>query len=102
LDWPELKSPLHGLEDYETIFLGFPNWLGSLPRVVATFVKLYDLNDKTLIPFCANGEGGPGQSIEELESLLPLATMLSPLILRVCNVTSLPKKIDPWLTDLGF
>jgi flavodoxin len=101
-DWPDLKTHLPDLENYATIFLGFPNWLGSLPRVVATFVKLYDLNDKIVAPFCSYGGAGAGQSLADLENLLPLAEFKPPLVIRVSHVKSLYRKIEPWLETLAL
>jgi flavodoxin len=102
LAFPDLKNPLFDHESFSSIFLGFPNWLGSLPRVVATFLKLYDFYDSAIIPFCANGGDGCGRTLIELKELAPMAELKRPLVLRTSSVSSLPGKIESWLTSMGF
>ena len=55
---PELKNNINNLADYDLIFIGYPNWWGSAPMVIWTFLESHDLNGKTVIPFCTHGGGG--------------------------------------------
>ncbi|MEM2930811.1 MAG: flavodoxin [Thermoproteota archaeon] len=49
---PPLKTKIDNIEHYEIIFIGSPNWWGSLAPPVASFLSQYDLSGKTIIPFC--------------------------------------------------
>lgn len=53
---------------YDTVFLGYPVWLGKAPRIILTFLESLDLNGKRIIPFCTSGSTGITGSLEELHS----------------------------------
>ena len=57
------------LDMYDTIFVGYPNWWSTMPPVVATFLKHYDLSGKRIIPFCTHGGGGWGHSLKDLQEV---------------------------------
>ncbi|MDR1608833.1 MAG: hypothetical protein LBT38_10560 [Deltaproteobacteria bacterium] len=100
---PNLKpGPILDLSPYKIVFLLYPNWLGSLPRLVVTFLETFNLNGKILLPVCANGGGKAGRSLEELTELAPKAIYLSSLSIRLSDVNSLPRKISYWLRDLDL
>lgn len=65
---PELVDKVENMSQYDTIYLGFPNWWGTFPMAVFTFLESYDFSGKTIIPFCTHeGSGMGGQSdIREL------------------------------------
>lgn len=54
---PALVGRVNNIDDYDVIFLGFPNWWYTCPMAVFTFVESYDLSGKTIIPFCTHGTG---------------------------------------------
>ena len=60
---PELLNRVENMEQYDTIFLGYPNWWGDMPMPLYTFLEEYDLSGKTIIPFSSHG--GSGFSITE-------------------------------------
>ncbi len=64
---PALKKFCDDLDDYDTVFLGYPNWWGSLPMPVLTFVEHYDWTGKRIIPFVTSGGSGFGRSLQVLE-----------------------------------
>ncbi len=55
--WVKYNNKKESLDDYDVIFLGFPNWWRTYPRIVATFIKDHNFFGKTVIPFCTNEEG---------------------------------------------
>lgn len=65
---PELKS-YPNLDEYDTIFLGFPNWWNTMPMPVFGFLEHYDWNGKRIIPFVTSGGGGFGKSIEDMKKI---------------------------------
>ena len=64
---PEIKSEPLTLEEYTTIYIGYPIWWGEAPRIMDTFVESYDFREITLIPFCTSSSSGIGRSGKILE-----------------------------------
>ena len=62
---PEIASKRDNMDDYDTIFVGFPIWWYVAPTIINTFLESYDLTGKTIIPFCTHGGGGFGRMIED-------------------------------------
>lgn len=55
---PEIAGTVDNMDDYDTIFIGYPNWWGDMPMIVYNFLESYDLSDKTIVPFCTHGGSG--------------------------------------------
>lgn len=55
---PEISSTVDNMDDYDTIFIGYPNWWGDMPMIVYNFLESYDLSGKTIVPFCTHGGSG--------------------------------------------
>ena len=72
---PELKAMPANLDAYDTIFLGYPNWWGTCPMCVFTFVESANLAGKRIIPFCTNEGSGLGKSERDLAKAIPGATI---------------------------
>ena len=66
---PEIGSDDISLDQYKTIYLGYPIWWGDAPRIIATFVEKYNFNGKKVIPFCTSGGSGIGRSGSNLGTL---------------------------------
>lgn len=58
---PKLISGNEPIDDYQTIFIGSPNWFKTLAPPVMSFLKQHDFTGKAIIPFCTHGGGGFGQ-----------------------------------------
>ncbi len=63
---PEIKNSIN-VSDYDIIYLGYPIWWGTIPKIILTLLDNYDLRGKTVIPFCTSGETGISQSEEDLK-----------------------------------
>ena len=68
---PELTSYLDSIDTYETIVLAYPNYWGTIPMAVATFLERYDFAGKTILPLCTNEGSGMGGSEREIKKLTP-------------------------------
>lgn len=55
---PEIAGTVDNMADYDTIFIGYPNWWGDMPMIVYSFLEGYDLSGKTVVPFCTHGGSG--------------------------------------------
>lgn len=70
--YPELKfTTINNLEEYDTIFIGYPIWWDTMPMAVQVFLKANDFSEKTIIPFCTHGGSRFGSSLSDLKELIP-------------------------------
>ena len=72
---PELATHIENVEQYDMIFLGYPNWWGDMPQPLYTFLEEYDFSGKTIIPFNSHGGSGFSNTLEEIKKLQPNATV---------------------------
>lgn len=56
---------------YDTIYIGFPIWWGTMPRIIDTFLDTYDLSGKIVMPFCTSGGSGISQAVESMKQAEP-------------------------------
>ena len=73
---PELASQIENLDDYDTIFLGYPNWNSDLPMPLYTFLESYDFSGKTIIPFVTHGGSGFSRTVSTIQELQPEAAVI--------------------------
>ncbi|MDE7250153.1 MAG: flavodoxin, partial [Lachnospiraceae bacterium] len=77
---PELLYHVENMEDYDIVFLGFPNWWYTVPMAVHTFLEEYDFSGKTIVPFVTHGTGGLASTIKDITADLPdSVTILEPI-----------------------
>lgn len=65
----ELKNKVENIEQYDVVFIGSPNWWGTISVPVRSFINQYDLSNKRIIPFITNGGGGKQNTIKDLKTL---------------------------------
>ena len=65
---PVITGKRDNMEDYDTVFVGFPIWWYVAPHIINTFLESYDLTGKTIIPFATSGGSGMGKTNERLAS----------------------------------
>ncbi|MBQ6334517.1 MAG: NAD(P)H-dependent oxidoreductase [Erysipelotrichaceae bacterium] len=66
---PEIVMDDPNIEDYDTIFVGFPIWWYREPSIIDTFLEAYDFSDKKLIPFCTSGGSELGEATDNIRTL---------------------------------
>ena len=66
---PVISGSVEDMDQYGTIFLGYPIWWGEAPRIIDTFMESYDFSGKTIVPFCTSGGSGIGSSARNLHDL---------------------------------
>ncbi len=71
---PAIAEPVANMEQYDTVFLGFPIWWYVEPRIVDTFLESYDFSGKTVIPFATSGGSGIGKAEKSLQRHCPKAS----------------------------
>lgn len=68
---PELGGDEIDLTPYTTVYLGYPIWWGTAPRIIQTFIESNDLTGKTVYLFCTSGSSGIDKSLRDLQTLYP-------------------------------
>lgn len=63
---PAITGKRDNMNDYDTVFVGFPIWWYVAPTIINTFLENYDLTDKTIIPFATSGGSDMGKTNEKL------------------------------------
>lgn len=100
---PALASHVDNMEDYDIVFLGFPNWWYTLPMPVLTFVEEYDWSGKTVVPFVTHGTGGLSSTIRDLTAALPEdATILEPIGVYRPEVDDSQSAVQEWIAGLDL
>ena len=99
---PELASAVEDMDRYQTVFIGFPNWWGTMPMAMFTFLDSYDFVGKTVIPFCTHEGSALGRSESDIAALIPEAELQKGLAVRGSNVDSAEDDVVSWLEELGF
>jgi len=94
---PELKKMLDSINDYDVIYLGYPNWWNTMPMACFTFLDAYDFSGKTIIPFCTHEGSGLGNSVRDIRKSLPSANVLDGYALTGSAVRSSHELIKAWL-----
>ena len=99
---PELKRQLETSASYDRILLGYPNWWGTMPMPVCTFLEAYDLSGKTIAPFCTHEGSGLGHSVSDIRKLCPEATVLEGLAVRGGEARNAQGAVTAWLREIGI
>jgi len=83
---PEIIKKLDNLNNYDTIYLGFPIWWGIAPTIVNTFLESYDLSNKTIITFATSGGSNIGESTSKLEVSAKNSKFINGRVINKYNV----------------
>lgn len=94
---PELKRYPESLDGYDTIYLGYPNYWGTMPMCVFTFLERFDFAGKTIYPFCTHEGSGMGRSEGDIKRLCPGAEVKTGLALHGGSVWNAKTEIENWL-----
>lgn len=97
---PELSTHLENMDDYNTVYIGYPIWWYQEPMAIRTFLEEYDFSGKTVIPFCTTLGAGVEQSEDNIKSLCPDAVVLEGLTLYTGR-DSFSEPVVEWLEELG-
>jgi len=99
---PELTNHVENMDSYDVVFLGYPNWWGTMPMPVFTFLEKYDFSGKTIIPFCTHEGSGLGHSEKDIANLCPKATLLKGLAINGSRVNAAKKDVTNWVDKTGI
>ena len=96
---PVISGSVENMEQYDTVFIGYPIWWGEAPRIVSTFVESYDFSGKTIVPFCTSGGSDMGSSAASLEQLTNGDTWLDG---RRLNGSDSQDTVMEWVNSLDL
>jgi flavodoxin len=99
---PKLKTKVENMAAYSMVFVGYPNWWGTMPMPVATFLSEYDFSGKTIVPFCTNEGSQLGRSVIDIRALCLQSTILNGLAIRGGGVKKAQNEVSKWLRNIGI
>ena len=100
---PELITHIENLDQYDTIFIGYPNWWGDMPQVLYSFFDEYDFSGKTIIPFNVHNGSRFSRTIQTIEELEPGATVIEDsFTVSEQTVADAASDVAAWLEELGY
>ena len=100
---PALSTHIENLDDYDTIFIGYPNWWADLPMPLYSFFDEYDFAGKTIIPFNSHNGSRFSNTISTIEELEPEADVIeNGFTINERNVPDAAGEIADWLSELGY
>lgn len=90
------------IEKYDNIILAYPNYWGTIPMAVATFLEAYDFSGKTILPVCTNEGSGMGKSESDIKKYASHAILKSGLAVTGSQVENSQKAIEAWFRNNGL
>lgn len=100
---PELMENVENLENYDVVFLGYPNWWYGVPMALLSFLENNDLSGKQVYLFCSHGTGGLASSVDIITEALPDGKISDNIF--DCyeeEAADSEEEILKWLSDLGY
>ena len=100
---PELTSHIDNFEQYDIVFVGYPNWWADLPMAVYSFFDEYDFSGKTIIPFNVHNGSRFSRTIETIQELEPDALVVEEgFTVSERDVAEAQEDVTAWLEGLGY
>lgn len=96
---PELRVLPESLDGYDTVVLGYPNWWGTMPMAVYTFLESFDFAGKTILPFCTHEGSGLSSTERDIARTCPEAQALAGLAIHGADVATAPERVRSALTS---
>ena len=94
---PELKVYPENIDEYDVIYLGYPNYWGTMPMAVFTFLEKYDFSGKKIMPFCTHEGSGLGNSLSDIKKLCPYYILDKCLAIKGSKVSESNDIIKKWI-----
>ena len=99
---PALASHVGNMDQYDIIVLIYPNWWGTLPQALYTFLEEYDFSGKTILPLCTHEGSRMGSSERAIAGLCPDAALLDGLSVRGVSAASAQSDVETWIGNSGI
>lgn len=99
---PTLSGQVENWENYDVVFVGYPNWWSDAPMAVLSFIESYDWSGKTLVPFNTSGGGGFGNSLSSIEISAEGAEILEGFTVDGSSVNDAQGDVSDWISSLDL
>ena len=99
---PELVSIPESIDEYDTVILAYPNYWGTMPMAVYTFLENFDFSGKIILPLCTNEGSGMGSSEREIKKTCPGADVKKGLPITGSAAASSKSSVERWLKANGL
>ena len=99
---PELVSVPESIDEYDTVILAYPNYWGTMPMAVYTFLENFDFSGKTILPLCTNEGSGMGSSEREIKKTCPGADVKKGLPITGSAAANSKSSVERWLKANGL
>lgn len=97
---PSLSTHVENFEQYSTVILVYPNWWGTLPMPVRSFLEEYDFSQKTILPVVTHGGSALGRSDNDIQNLCPDTVLKEGLAISGSEVSDSAQEIQTWLAKV--
>lgn len=97
---PEVVDLPADLDAYDEIYLGYPNYWGTMPMAVYTFLENYDFTGKTIHPFCTHEGSGLSNTVKDIQSAAN-ATVTKGLAIHGSSVDNAEKALEKWVQEVA-
>lgn len=94
---PGIAGKVTNMEEYTSVFVGFPIWWYVAPTIINTFLESYDFSGKTIIPFATSGGSDLGKTNDRLRPSCPGANLVNGKLL---NGRFSERDLKKWVEDL--
>ncbi len=99
---PEIADTIENFEQYDVVYVGYPNWWSDMPMILYTFFDSYDLSGKTIAPFCTSGGSGLSGTVNSIKELEPEAEVLDGLHIGDSASSDPDSAVEEWMGNLGI
>ena len=99
---PALSTHIDNIDEYDTIFLAYPNWWGDMPMPIYTFIDEYDLSGKTIVPFITHGGSGLSGTPQNIQEEEPNAIVTEGLAVSGSSSRNSQSTVTNWLSQIGY
>ena len=99
---PELAALPDSIAAYDTVILAYPNYWGTMPMAVFTFLEAFDFTGKTILPLCTNEGSGMGASERDIKRVCPGAAVRPGLSVTGSQAANAKASVQKWLSANGL
>ena len=99
---PELVSMPESIDEYDTIVLAYPNYWGTMPMAVVTFLEAFNFTGRTILPLCTNEGSGMGSSERDIKKYAPGAEVKRGLSVTGSQAVNAEGSVQKWLSANGL
>ena len=99
---PELVTMPSSVDEYDTVILAYPNYWGTMPMAVFTFLEAYDFSEKTIRPLCTNEGSGMGGSVRDIRRTCPGSAVKDGLSVTGSRAADSAPAVKKWLSANGL